>query len=134
MTRDHAKPATAPVLDPTILQQLIALGGGDAAGSAAFVREIVALFRDQAPAMLADLVAQLGRDDAPGVAAAAHRLKGCCANIGGAALAARCLGLELEGRGGHLGSRGDAVARELQTLLQATIEALEAWAAHATAA
>jgi CheY-like chemotaxis protein len=64
--------------------------------------EIAGIFLADAPGMLADVAAAVGRRDAPDVSRAAHRLKGSILTFSAPAAAAAALSLETAGRDGNL--------------------------------
>jgi signal transduction histidine kinase/CheY-like chemotaxis protein/HPt (histidine-containing phosphotransfer) domain-containing protein len=88
---------TIPALDQDRLAILRDLGPDDGRG---LLPEAVAAFRRGLPAHVAGVQAAVNDGDGPALAQAAHALKGAAANIGAAAVARICAGLEALGRDG----------------------------------
>jgi signal transduction histidine kinase/CheY-like chemotaxis protein/HPt (histidine-containing phosphotransfer) domain-containing protein len=81
--------------------------------------EIISLFLDETPQLIAAIDDAIARGDATKVERTAHRLKGAVGNFGARAAASAASQLEVLGRGGDLGraSAGlGALKRELQQL------------------
>src|SRR5262249_3282743 len=81
-----------------------------AEGDPALLEEIVDLFRETYPGMLAELKQAVDRRDAPAVTRSAHTLKGVVANFGAKAAFTAALRLETLGRAQDLGPVNDAYA------------------------
>lgn len=108
------------LLDLTTLQNLVDLDDG----GFGLVAEMAAIFRDDTPRRLRDILAALEDGDAEALSRAAHALKGGAGAIGAKAL--RTLAADLEA----LGRSGSATAPEgtpeaLEAGFKAALEALE---------
>jgi two-component system, sensor histidine kinase and response regulator len=75
-----------------------------------FVREIAAIYLDDAPARLQALRAAVQQQDAHGIATAAHAFKSGSGNIGATAVAELCGELETMGRRGELSGAAGRLA------------------------
>src|SRR5262249_55349594 len=104
-----------PVLDWMLLDQL-----RDEVG-AGVLRDVVAMFLEKAPSVLATLRDAATRGDVGAIREAAHKLKGTCAMLGARALAERCAELE---RLSVTGSVPDAADRV--SAIEAAYHAVEA--------
>ncbi len=71
-------------------------------GDVQFLRELLDLFVDEAPQVMADIRAAIACHDAEALARAAHSLKGAAANLAATAAAEAALRLEHMGRAGDL--------------------------------
>ncbi|HEL7752026.1 TPA: response regulator [Stenotrophomonas maltophilia] len=100
-TKDHAAPQ--PVLDRGVLDELHAVIG-DAA------LQIVAVFLEDAPAMVQQLQQAAQKGDEPRLQALAHTLKSSSANVGVLSLSAVAQRIEHEARAGSLQRPAVAVA------------------------
>ncbi len=90
---------------------------------------MVQLFLETVPRHRAALSAALAADDAAGVRAAAHALKGSALQLGGVAVGARAEALEQAARAGRLEGAAEAVAgieRELDVLCEALAQLVPA--------
>lgn len=90
-------------------------------GGPGLVREVVEMFRDQAPAKAAQARGAWSAGDAREVARAVHALKSSAAQLGGAALAALCERAERLADGGDLAGAGgllDGLEDELDRFLR----------------
>ncbi|MGH7365076.1 MAG: response regulator [Candidatus Rokuibacteriota bacterium] len=107
------------VLDRSVLDHLREDLGGDA------VREVIAVFLERTPSMLATLRDAAVRGDAVALRTSAHTLKGTSATLGALALSERCAELERQSRAGDI---VDATARVagIETLCRAVGIALRA--------
>jgi HPt (histidine-containing phosphotransfer) domain-containing protein len=81
------------ILDDEVVGGLLALGPG-------LLGDVVALWAEQLPLALSQIDAQRSGRDAPGLAAAAHGLRGSSANVGARRLARACADLEENARAG----------------------------------
>jgi HPt (histidine-containing phosphotransfer) domain-containing protein len=90
-------------------------------GDLALLKEVVEVFRDVYPGMLAELKQAVDRRDAPVITRAAHTLKGVVANFGARSAFAAALRLETLGRAGGL-----APTEEAYTTLAAAVQRLDA--------
>jgi PAS domain S-box-containing protein len=93
----------AGILDPAAALDCV---GGDAA----LLKQLVGLFLDDRPRIMADLRTAIARGDAPGVHLAAHTLEGALTHFGALAAYDAALGLELRGRAGDLAGAPEALA------------------------
>ncbi|MFQ5789057.1 MAG: response regulator, partial [Acidobacteriota bacterium] len=109
-----ANPQAAPdtVLDRDALWERVA--------DADLLRELVEIFFEDKPKMLADLESSLSRSDPAAVARAAHRLKGSLQTIGATAASRVAFRLEEMGRDGDLSQ-----AEEAWSALQYEMERLD---------
>jgi HPt (histidine-containing phosphotransfer) domain-containing protein len=73
-----------------------------AGGDLGLLKEVVGVFLDDSPAMLADVKQAVDRGDAAALRRAAHKLKGVVANFGAPAAVAAALRLEEMGLGQDL--------------------------------
>jgi HPt (histidine-containing phosphotransfer) domain-containing protein len=102
----------APVLDREVLTRNVA-------DDAALLAELVGLFLDEAPRLLAEIRAAAGSGRAGEVEAAAHTLKSAAGSMAGVQLSATAQALELIGRRGALADAApliDRLERELARL------------------
>jgi CheY-like chemotaxis protein len=83
------------VVDSEILAQL-----REDLGGAAPVNEIMALFLEKTPAILAELRDAVARGDLDAIRRSAHTIKGTSATLGARALSEKCKQLEEQARGG----------------------------------
>ncbi|HSV47273.1 MAG TPA: response regulator, partial [Ramlibacter sp.] len=90
-------------------------------------REVIALFLQDAPARLEAIAAAIDAADAPLLGKAAHALKGAASNIGAVGLQQACGALEAQAQAG-LPPDASQQLKALQSLWQATRQALAAWA------
>jgi two-component system, sensor histidine kinase and response regulator len=90
--------AAGPPLDARVLDNLREAGGGDES----FVRELAAIYLDDAQARLAHIREALQEGDAAQLANAAHALKSSSGNIGASTVRDLCNDLESLGRSGSL--------------------------------
>ncbi len=108
-----AATAQAPVIDDATLDMIRSIGGDK------LLARMIALFRDDSPALLGSLRQALAGRDPAAVASAAHALKSVSLNLGAVALGGLCS--RIEGR-----AREGTVAVELVLPLAATHEAASA--------
>jgi HPt (histidine-containing phosphotransfer) domain-containing protein len=85
------------VLDQTVLDQLVALGGGPD-----LVARLAQLYLETAPALLQTLQDAAVNDDVGEVKTAAHTLKSSSANVGAKALSDMCQRIEKAAAEGNL--------------------------------
>ncbi|RLQ21727.1 DUF4154 domain-containing protein [Seongchinamella sediminis] len=93
-------------------------------GDEDFFDELVVMFREQCPGLMADVEAAVASGDMDSLQRAAHGLKGSVQVIGGQAAAAAALALERIGREGDAGAAGSALA-VLRTRLTELEKALQ---------
>jgi len=110
------------LLDPRAVVESV---GGDIS----FLQEIVDLFSEDSPKLLAGIRAAIAASDRQALERAAHTLKGSVSNFGAERARAAALQLEMLGRTGDL--TGAAVAcRSLEREVAQFTEALRALALH----
>jgi HPt (histidine-containing phosphotransfer) domain-containing protein len=117
-------PPLLPPIDQAAIANLRAIGGGDAA----FVSEIVQMFREDTPPNLDQLDASIARGDAERLAKVAHGLKGSAANFGAKPFRALAERIEAIAKAGDLGPAPAAVVelRAEYARIMAALEALPA--------
>ncbi len=91
--------ALQPPLDPTVLADLLALGGED---DPEFLNRAIGCFLRDTPKRLVVVRDAVGQGNARALEQAAHSLKGSCSNIGARQMVALCLALEERGRAGSV--------------------------------
>ncbi|MCA1585680.1 MAG: Hpt domain-containing protein [Acidobacteria bacterium] len=91
------------VLDAHVLEALRMLTGP---GESDVLIEVLCLFRDDAPARVRAIVTAWRADDAHGVMAAAHSLKGAASSLGADALQRACSDIEAAAKTGDLAAIG----------------------------
>jgi len=106
---------------PIDYDELVHRAGGDLE----LVRDIAALFADDAPRSVAALRDAIAGGDPTAIARAAHKLKGALLNVAARPAAQAALALEEAGRRGQVDDAGAALAR-LECDVQAVIAALAA--------
>jgi signal transduction histidine kinase/DNA-binding response OmpR family regulator len=87
--------------------------------------EVIELFMESSPLLLAEIEAGLARGEHQAVERAAHALKGAMQNVGGALAAEAAAKLEYQGRSGNLGDAPgslESLKTEYQQLTAALIE------------
>ena len=87
------------ILDTAILDDLREL---DRDGQSGFLRQIIAVFEEQADEIIADLGTAAANDDETQLANLAHKLKGSARTVGAIELGNHCERLEHEARRGDL--------------------------------
>ncbi|MBL8793967.1 MAG: response regulator [Planctomycetia bacterium] len=112
----------AEVLDPAVVDSLLKMQD---AGAPNFLRELLDLFRSDAPPLVEAIGRGLAANDAVQVRAAAHSLKGTAGNLGARRLAELCADLEKKGRDANLDGAAPLV-EELGPLLDRICASLEA--------
>jgi HPt (histidine-containing phosphotransfer) domain-containing protein len=71
-------------------------------GDVEILRELLEIFADELPRMMADIEAAITRDDARALQHSAHSLKGSAANLSAKSVTEAARVLELAGRDGNL--------------------------------
>jgi HPt (histidine-containing phosphotransfer) domain-containing protein len=97
-------------------------------GDTALLREIVGLFLEEYPRLLAEIRSSLDSGDPVRLERAAHSLKGSVGNFGARAAFDAALRLELLGRAHDLGPGEDAwqsLQREMERLRPALVEMMQ---------
>jgi len=92
-------------------------------GDVDLVREILGLFRDDAPLQLAALEAAVAAGEWPAVTRYAHSIKGSSGNVGGLRVEAVSGALEAAARAGETG-RARGLAQSLREELEALLKAI----------
>jgi two-component system, sensor histidine kinase and response regulator len=92
------EPNVASVLDPVVLDGLRELSGG----TDDFIREVAALYLEDAPHRMREIREAAARSDADGVAAAAHALKSSSGNLGADTVGTLCDEIEADSRYGRI--------------------------------
>jgi CheY-like chemotaxis protein len=116
---EDPKPEEPPVLDAKKFAEFRETMGDD------FIGEVLAVFHEDAPALLRSLKQALDVGDAELFRRSAHSLKSNCASFGAVTLAELARELEMLGKEGRLAEVGDKVTRaesEYQRLKQALKE------------
>ena len=124
MTPSPEGPASSPapeqpLLDGPTLQGLLDLDDG----ATGLLSEMVAIFRDDTPRRIQDILEALDKGDADELSRAAHALKGGSGALGAKALRVLAADLEALGRAGSLEVGPDPKGR-LETLFADTLQAL----------
>ena len=112
-----------PTLDLSVLQRFVEQLGDDGWD---VVREIIDVFLQDVPKMLAELRGAADASDARTVDRSAHTLKSSSASLGGLAMARLCADLEARAHGGSLDGAVESVERighEYERLRDALSEA-----------
>lgn len=111
--------APSDLLDLTTLSNLVELDdGGDG-----LVSEMIAIFRDDTPRRIQDILEAVARADAEELSRAAHALKGGSGALGAKALRALAADLEALGREGSL-EVGTNLEGRLEGLFRDSLAAL----------
>jgi signal transduction histidine kinase/DNA-binding response OmpR family regulator/HPt (histidine-containing phosphotransfer) domain-containing protein len=95
--------------------------------SLAMTREVVSLFKSDAPGRLDAIDAAVAAADAQALSRAAHALKGACSNVGAIAMLAICTSLESDARDGVMPHGAAERAGILHALWPQTQSLLEGW-------
>ncbi len=114
--------STPDLLDMTTLQNLVELDDG----GHGLLSEMIAIFREDTPHRLQDILAAIAQRNAEELSRAGHALKGGSGALGANALRALAADLEALGREGSTSAGQDLPAR-LEGTFQATLAALEAY-------
>jgi len=126
---DAPKPRPATVdaggaLDTTALETIRALGGEQTPD---LLEQIVRLYLEGAPELIASIRAGLAAADNDQVRLAAHSLKSSSANLGARNLAQMCAALEASARAGSIGTdapKAEAIEHEYQAVCAALLTEL----------
>jgi len=119
------QPPDAPILDESILVELLATTGDDPE----FVRELLETYLAETPGQLAAITAAIEADDAAALVRPAHTLKSSSATLGAMQLSALGRELEMAGRSESLAPDLGTTADAAGATWQATQQALQAWLA-----
>ena len=79
-------------------------------GERELLREVVAIFREECPKLLAEVYDAVVGEDAPGLARSAHMLKGTVCNFGGRTATDMLFKLETMGGTGDFSGAAEALA------------------------
>jgi HPt (histidine-containing phosphotransfer) domain-containing protein len=112
----------AAVLDTAALAAIRAL---ERPGAGGLLRRVIDRYNEDAPRLVQNMRAAAADQDAHALQVAAHTLKSASANLGAAALASLCKGLEMRGRSGQVQGAGEALP-ELERELARVSAALQA--------
>lgn len=96
-----------PILDPTALENLLAIAGGDQA----FVAELIDTFLVDSPKLIAAMRRALDSNNAEELSRAAHTLKSNSTNFGATRLTSMAKELEEKGKVGTLANGAAKVAQ-----------------------
>jgi HPt (histidine-containing phosphotransfer) domain-containing protein len=110
-------------LQPEALQAIRDLGG-----TSNLLEQIVRLYFDTTPSLIANLKTALAASDLDGIRSAAHSLKSGSANLGARDLAQMCAKLEAAARTGSMGADAPdagAIEREYQQVSAALLAELD---------
>lgn len=118
-------PADAPLLDESVLAELLASTGDDVA----FVRDLLETYLSETPEQLDAIRAAVAANDAAALVRPAHTLKSSSATLGAMRLSAAGRELEMMGRSGTLDSTTQGTVDAANATWQATSEAAQAWLA-----
>jgi HPt (histidine-containing phosphotransfer) domain-containing protein len=100
-------PAGAALLDPTALENLLSMLGGEFE----FLVELIDSFLEDAPQLLIELEQHVKAGDAAGVRQVAHSLKSNGADFGATTFSNLCKELEMIGRSGTVDGAADLAAQ-----------------------
>jgi HPt (histidine-containing phosphotransfer) domain-containing protein len=109
-------------IDPAVLADLRQMRDR---GAPDVFKELLALFRADAPPLLSAMRTAVAEGNAQKLKASAHSLKGAAANLGGRTLAALCAELEKIGRDGSVQGT-EVLLAELEPQFQRVCAMLEA--------
>jgi signal transduction histidine kinase/DNA-binding response OmpR family regulator/HPt (histidine-containing phosphotransfer) domain-containing protein len=121
-SRGEGNGVSQPAVDPAVLASLREMG--EAAGTDV-CKDLLDLFRADAPPLLQSMRDAAGRGDARKLRESAHTLKGGAANLGARAMAAVCAELEKQGREGNV-EGAEPLLAQLDRHFQDVCQALEA--------
>jgi HPt (histidine-containing phosphotransfer) domain-containing protein len=110
-----------PILDPAVLDALVALSPGD---NGAFVRELIDIFLQDSRPRLEEIENSLTQGDTTTASRAAHAIKGSCGNFGATRLHASSLTMEKTAERGDL-EAARALLPGLREDYEATLRELE---------
>jgi HPt (histidine-containing phosphotransfer) domain-containing protein len=116
-------PDDAPVLDESILADLLASTDGDAA----FVRELVETYLADVPVQLAGITDAVAANDAAALVRPAHSLKSASLTVGAVRLSGIARELEMAGRSGALDASAQSGLETARREAEAASAAMSAW-------
>ncbi len=108
------------LLDATTLRNLVELDDG----SYGLMKEMIALFREDTPHRIQDILAAASQRDAEALSRSAHALKGGAGTLGARALRALAADLESMAKDGSADA-GEDLPHRLEAAFQAALSALE---------
>lgn len=114
--------ASSDLLDLTTLRNLVELDDG----GYGLVLEMIAIFREDTPRRIQDILAAAALGDAEELSRAGHALKGGAGALGAEAVRNIAAELEALGRGGD-SDAGPDLARRLEATFRDSLTALEAF-------
>lgn len=117
--------ASVPVLDESILQELVTTTGDDTA----FVRELLETYLADLPVQLDGMDEAIRGNDAEALVRPAHTLKSASAAVGVMRLSALSRELEIAGRSGTLDGAATTAMAQAQAEARAATEAVHRWLA-----
>ena len=112
------------LLDLMTLRNLVDLDDG----SHGLLSEMIAIFRDDTPRRIQDILSAVARGNADDLSRAGHALKGGAGALGASAMRNLAADLEDLGRGGTVEAEPD-LSQRLESLFQVTLTALDAYVA-----
>lgn len=110
------------LLDLTTLRNLVELDDG----GPGLLSEMIAIFRDDTPRRIQDILTAAAQGNAEELSRAGHALKGGAGALGANALRLLASDLEVLGRSGSTDA-GPDLSIQLETTFQASLAALEAY-------
>ncbi len=113
------------LLDLTTIQNLVELDDG----GHELLTEMIAIFRDDTPRRIRDILIAVEQGNAEELSRAGHALKGGSGALGAYAMKNLAADLEVLGREGSTDA-GQDLPQRLETVFRATLEALEAYLAN----
>jgi HPt (histidine-containing phosphotransfer) domain-containing protein len=133
-TQARTAPASvASVLDESLLQQLRDIGGGDGGGNDSLLQQVLQVYLDTTPDLVAQLEQAVLANDAEGLRRLAHSLKSSSGNVGAKTLAALFRQLEVLGKEQRT-EEAKAMMAELGTCYEHAMDALRSLLLKETAA
>jgi HPt (histidine-containing phosphotransfer) domain-containing protein len=117
--------ASVPVLDESVLEELVATTGDDTA----FVRELLETYLADLPVQLDGMDEAIRGNDAEALVRPAHTLKSASAAVGVMRLSAVSRELEMAGRSGALNGAATAAMAQAHDEARAATEAVHRWLA-----
>jgi HPt (histidine-containing phosphotransfer) domain-containing protein len=116
-------PDDAPILDESILADLLASTDGDAA----FVRELVETYLADVPVQLAGIADAVAAADAAALVRPAHSLKSASLTVGAVRLSSIARELEMAGRSGALDDSARSGLEMARSEADAASAAMNTW-------
>jgi HPt (histidine-containing phosphotransfer) domain-containing protein len=113
------------LLDLTTLQNLVELDEG----GHELLSEMIAIFREDTPRRIRDILAAIAKGDADDLSRTGHALKGGAGALGANAMRHLAAGLEALGRDGSTDAGAD-LSERMNATFQASLAALDAYVAN----